>query len=141
MTHRAIGIVRAATGVFAALLAVVSLLPAGRGPGGWDSHIHPALQNSLHVPSYAILLVGLAMSVAPGRRSAGGALLLAAVLSAAYGGVLEAFQAFVPGRTAAVDDALLNVAGIALAMPVAWWLTRRLLARQAAELEQAKRPT
>ncbi len=126
MTGRATRAIRITTGVYATALAVASLLPSEGRLGGWDSSFSPDLQNALHVPCYTVLAVGVALSISAGAAATVGALLLAGAATAVFGVVLEAVQILIPGRTGCVDDVVLNLAGIAAAMPIAWWLTRRM---------------
>lgn len=55
------------------------------------------------------------------------------IAAAAYGGVMEVGQLWVPGRFASVQDGLINTLGAAVGALLAWWLivaTRRVLARR-----------
>ena len=94
---------------YALLLAAVSLLPSGTGPlSGWDTAISPTLQNALHVPAYAALVVLIARALGrPTPLQLG----LAALACCAFGGLLECAQAAIPGRFGSVTDMLLNGLG------------------------------
>jgi len=90
-----------------------SSLPRVSMPGGSEGGFGLA-SNLFHLPLYATLSFFLSMSLAGGRpqdltlRLGAAALILAA----AYAALDEWHQSFVPGRTAAVSDFLLDVAGI-----------------------------
>ena len=101
-------------------LAVVSLLPSGNGRmGGWDEGVSPTWQNALHVPAYALLVV-IACAAWPATQGAGyRRIALVALLCGAYGALLEFTQTWVPGRSACVSDALLNILGVSAGVFVA----------------------
>ncbi len=103
---------RVGAAAYAALLAVLSLLPSGQGRlGGWDEAVSPGLQNVLHVPAYAALAVLVWLGL--GRRTVGWLVLVAAG-SAAFGAGLEFAQAAIPGRMGSIMDAGLNAVGVVL---------------------------
>lgn len=121
------------TGLYVVLLAAVSLLPSGaRALRGWDRSIRPEIQNALHVPAYAVLVIMASRSLLGAYRIRRAAV-VAALACCAYGAVLEALQALIPGRTGSVLDALLNVVGVGvgLAVIVAARLARSRLANTA----------
>lgn len=99
--------------LYTVLLTVTSLLPsAGRAAGGWDSALSPRVQNTLHVPAYA-LLAALWLTAAARLWPLGlsGAIAIALVCIV-YGAGLEWIQASViPGRTGSYADALWNTLG------------------------------
>ena len=99
---------------YAALLALVSLLPSGTAaPGGWDTFMSPTMQNCLHLPAYAIL-VGLVLASASGQMKTERRIAAAAIAaSLAFGILLEWFQQFVPGRCASLTDLVSNAMGVA----------------------------
>lgn len=100
-------------GGYAAVLIVGSVLPAGDSAtlSRWSRLVSPGLQNLLHVPAYAGLVVLAAWPIkqTPHRRLA-----LIALGAAALGAGLEAAQAAIPGRFGSPTDALLNMLGIGL---------------------------
>ena len=103
------------TATYVVALTAGSLLPSGtEQAGGWDSSISPTLQNALHAPAYAGLLVLATLSLPMSARVSPGALLGTALACIALGGVLELAQALVPGRAADPLDAVLNGAGVVL---------------------------
>lgn len=121
--HRA---VRLSCVAYVGLIALLSLLPSGTGwLRGWDASVTPNLQNLLHLPAYAVLLL-LAWGCLPRPKAAGAASLLAvAATCVAYGVALEFAQTIVPGRTGSLSDVMLNAGGvgIALTLLLAWrWL-------------------
>ena len=100
-----------------ALMFVIFLLSSVpgdvRGTQFWLlTDLKPTVQNTLHVPLYG-LLQWLWMKVfrKPGRSRAA-VIGLSALVVVAYGICDELHQAFVPGRYAAVQDVLLNIAGV-----------------------------
>lgn len=104
---------RVAAFVYALALIVLSVLPSGKGVlGGWDQDIAPSLQNTLHVPVYALLAVLVTFAMPPRLGNSRGRLLLVALCCCVFGLILEFAQVFVPGRSASVIDALLNVVGV-----------------------------
>jgi VanZ family protein len=127
---------RIITVVYWLALATASLLPSGKNVlGGWDQDIDPTWQNWLHLPAYAGLTVLVSLSVAV-KRSVGARSILGIVLSCCiFGALMECAQVFIPGRSAGVDDALINVAGAAVGCPVAIWLCRRPQVRVSAGIE------
>jgi len=100
----------AITGFAAGVVAVsvLSLIPSDALPGieVWDK-----LQ---HLLAYLVLAVTGAVAF-PGRRS----LPWLAIGLLILGCVLEAIQAFVPGRVADVDDAVANAIGVGLGLVIA----------------------
>lgn len=92
---------------------------------------HHVIRKTAHVGVYFVfsLLISRAVRLGhPGSRWRFA--LVAVVLVAAYATVDEIHQSFVPGRTAAVEDVVLDVAGGAAAQVVAgmlafWWGGRR----------------
>ncbi len=103
---RRVAITAFAAGVVA--VSVLSLIPSGELP---VIDVSDKLQ---HVLAYLVLAVTGAIAI-PGRRSfpwlAIGLLLL--------GCVLEATQAFVPGRVAVIDDVIANAVGVGLGLVIA----------------------
>ena len=119
--------VRLVTGVYTLLLAVASLLPSGKDVlGNWDSEIDPTWQNWLHLPAYAGLVVLVVLSLSASRKVGVRELVCVAAACCAFGVSLELAQVVIPGRTASVTDALINVAGAIFGFPVAAWLCKRL---------------
>ncbi len=102
------------TVAYAGALAVASLLPSGTGAlRGWDAALSPTLQNVLHVPAYAalVILASLAVSVSP--RTGRSGILWVALACGVFGAGLESAQAGIPGRMASALDVMLNTAGVA----------------------------
>jgi VanZ family protein len=85
--------------------------------------IPPNIQNTLHVPAYAILAGAWCWALPAWLR--GPALLAAAAcfLASAYGVFDEWHQSFVPGRYASFTDVALDVAGALIGT----WLAGRYL--------------
>jgi len=72
------------------------------------------IQNILHLPVYGLLgllwILTLRTRGFPENRS----VWLAILLSSAYGGLMEFYQIWVPGRVPSATDFLVNVGGILL---------------------------
>ena len=106
--------IRVLAGAYAAALAAVSLLPAGAGAlGGWDRRIAPTVQNAVHVPAYALLVILAVSALSPAGAYRGRTLAWVAIACCLFGLVLDIAQAAIPGRVFSLTDALLNVAGVA----------------------------
>jgi len=95
-------------------LFVLSSIPDNGGGGHIIGLVTPRIQNFLHIPVYGLLallwIFTLRAYGSSERRSA----LLAILLSAAYGGIMEFWQFWIPGRFASTMDMVLNVTGILL---------------------------
>ncbi len=95
-------------------LFVLSSIPDNGDSGFILGFVTPAIQNFLHIPVYGLLallwIITLRAYGSSDRRS----ILLAILLSAAYGGVMEILQFWIPGRFASLMDFSLNVTGILL---------------------------
>ena len=117
-----------ATAAYAALLAVVSLLPSGASaPLQWDAALTPNIQNVSHVPAYAILAVLATAAWLKGRPAGVAAMTICGAVCAAYGAALELAQALVPGRTASLADGVSNLAGVIVGvLAIAGWRRLRL---------------
>ena len=115
MTARVKTGIRLATIADTILLAAVSLLPSGSGPlGGWDSAITPDLQDALHVPAYALLVI-LATAAWRTRSRSGAAPGIAIALACVgFGALMELAQSVIPGRMCSLGDGLVNALGVAL---------------------------
>lgn len=115
--HRRAGrrLVAACLAAYMALLAFVSLMPVGPDSALGATETRRLANNLLHVPAYAFLAVGWAVCMERWTARASGLRvpLVAFMLAALYGGLLEAAQAWVPGRAASAGDLLLNAAGAA----------------------------
>ena len=109
--RKAIGLITAA---YVLALAAASLLPSGTGPlRGWDTALAPSLQNALHVPAYAVLLLLAAASLARPTGLSNIAIAVIACGCFTYGAALEFAQAAIPGRFGSLTDILLNAVGVA----------------------------
>ena len=113
--------------VLMAFISLTSSIPATEQPTdllvptllAW---VPPSLQNTLHVPVYALLamLIGRALRLWTLPVTIAGILALAAATT--FGILDEWHQLSVPGRFATATDVLLNTAGAAIGV----WLNRRL---------------
>ncbi|MDY0169840.1 MAG: VanZ family protein [Thermoguttaceae bacterium] len=100
--------------LYALAIVVVTLLPSGRGTplAGWDTSISPSVQNTLHLPAYAVLVVLLMAAFGRSARRPWLALGLITAGCIAFGLASEWLQAAViPGRFGSLTDALSNTIG------------------------------
>ncbi len=103
--------------VYMLAIWVLSSIPGGSlDIKGMDWLTAPTTQNLLHIPLYGGLAYVWVVSLL--RLNHTRPLVLAAVLTIAYGIVDEYHQSFVPGRYASVADVALNCVGAGL---VLWW--------------------
>ena len=101
--------------VYWALLATASLLPSGTGPlKGWDAAIAPDLQDALHLPAYAGLVILLSLAWSVRHRVTARSVAIIALVCAVFGTAMELAQLVIPGRTCALGDGLVNIAGAVL---------------------------
>ncbi len=127
------GLVLWGAGAYFGLFLLANVLPSGaNAPLGWDAAVTPDLQNALHVPTSAGLVVAAGLAVGRSERTRWLAVLAGC---AGYASVLECSQALVPGRTASVMDLVMNLVGVA-AGGLAVAAVRRL--RGAGSLEAAE---
>ncbi|MDY7009783.1 MAG: VanZ family protein [Planctomycetota bacterium] len=121
------------TGAYILLLAGVSLLPSGAGVlGGWDTAISPGLQNLLHVPAYAVLVILVILALRPSFKTGLASMAWISLGCCVFGLVLEFAQAAIPGRTGSLTDVLLNTAGVAVGCLAAIWWRAAIRTRQSA---------
>ena len=103
------------TAIYTALLTTASLLPSGQGPlGGWDASISPNLQNGLHLPAYAGLVVLWTLSYSTRSPLTTRSILAVTCACVAFGAAMELAQSVIPGRTCGLGDALANTGGTVL---------------------------
>jgi VanZ family protein len=115
---------------YTAALVAVSLLPSGaNAPAHWDEGISSFLQDALHLPAYAGLVVLLAFAWSVRHPIKVGSLAAIAIICATFGGMMELAQSVIPGRTCSLGDALVNVAGAILGFLVALFGRRFLTSR------------
>jgi glycopeptide antibiotics resistance protein len=85
----------------------------------------PALQNLLHIPVYAVLAMLWYRTLRLASVSLRASMVLALLLTAAYGMADEFHQLYVPGRYASLTDTALNCLGAVLGAWLGqWWDTR-----------------
>ncbi|GEM_PF-1125927 len=96
------------------VLFFVSSLPGTETSQNALSNLPSTLQNLLHIPAFGILALLWIISLQYFSLSKKTVLRIAIILSAAYGGVLELYQTWVPGRFSSLEDFLLNCIGILL---------------------------
>lgn len=115
MTRRGRKILWLATAVYTAGLLAGSLLPSGEGPlGGWDAALTPDVQDALHLPVYAGLVILLSAALAMHIRLTAARTAWIALACVGLGVLMELSQAFIPGRTCSLKDGLVNAAGVVL---------------------------
>jgi len=103
-------------------LFVLSSIP-DNGDGGYIiSFITPTIQNLLHIPVYGLLALLWIFTLRAYGSFEHRSILLAILLSVAYGGIMEIWQLWVPGRFASLMDFFLNVTGILLFV----WIYQRV---------------
>jgi len=108
------------------LLLVLSLIPGRAEPGDsvfvWAVAMTPTLlQKLMHLLLYAVLAFLWAWTL-EALESVRVRFVVAALLAVSFGAVMELAQTYVPGRFGTLTDALLNGAGAALGLLMAWML-------------------
>ncbi|WP_405242418.1 VanZ family protein [Lentisalinibacter salinarum] len=108
------------------LLLVLSLIPGRAEPGDsvfvWAVAMTPTvLQKVMHLLLYGLLAFMWAWTL-EALESVRIRLVVAALLAASFGVVMELAQTQVPGRFGTLVDALLNGTGAALGLIIAWLL-------------------
>jgi VanZ family protein len=115
MTRRGEKTLWLAMAVYAAALMTASLLPSGEGPlGSWDAALTPELQDALHLPAYAGLVVLVSAALATRVRLTVAGTVWIGLACVGLGAMMECCQAFIPGRTCSLKDGLVNAAGAVL---------------------------
>ena len=95
-------------------LFVLSSIPDNGDSGFILGFVTPAIQNFLHIPVYGLLALLWIFTLRAYGAAEHRSILLAILLSAAYGGIIEFCQFWIPGRFASFMDFFLNVTGILL---------------------------
>jgi VanZ family protein len=90
-------------------------------------HLHDVVRKLAHFAEYLVLGVLLYRALAVPGRSASRAAVTALALAAFYSLIDELHQSFVPGRTGALADCAIDVAGAGagLALVTTWVAARR----------------
>jgi len=95
-------------------LFALSSIP-DNGDGGYIiGFVTPRIQNFLHIPAFGLLAILGIVTLRNRGFTEHRSILLAILLSAAYGGIIEICQFWIPGRFASLMDFFLNVTGILL---------------------------
>jgi len=103
------------TAIYTALLTTASLLPSGQGPlGGWDASISPDLQDALHLPAYAGLVILWALLWSTRSPLSTRSILAVTCACVLFGAAMELAQSVIPGRTCGLGDGLANTGGTVL---------------------------
>jgi len=99
---------------YMAAIFILSSIPDTGDTGQVMGFVPSTIQNILHLPVYGLLgllwIFTLRARGVPENRS----VWLAILLSSAYGGLMESYQIWVPGRFPSATDFFVNVAGILL---------------------------
>lgn len=85
-----------------------------------DAAVDAPLRSLAHVAAFGVLGCLVALALAPGRELSPRRALLAIVLATLYGALDEVHQAFVPDRTAQLEDLVLDAAGVIAGVTVVW---------------------
>ncbi len=116
LSGRAWGLVMVAYGLLLAGLALAPMDSSALTPR-FLVDISPDVQNLMHAPCFGLLaLIGLRTFRVSGRKHRGLVFVGVGLGTTLFSGILEAGQAFVPGRYGSLTDVLFNVAGIAAAL-------------------------
>ncbi len=111
-------------------LFALSSIPDNGDSGFILGFVTPTIQNLLHIPVYGLLALLWIFTLRAYGSSGHRSILLAILLSAAYGGIMEFWQLWIPGRFASLMDFFLNVTGILLFT----WIYRVRYQRSAAKI-------
>jgi len=111
-------------------IIVMSSIPDTGDPGYLEEFASPTIQNLLHIPAYGFLALLWIFTLRGHGLSTQRSILLAILLSAAYGAVIEILQILIPGRFASFMDFFLNLTGILLFV----WLYQRFTVLRAPSL-------
>ena len=84
------------------------------------------LQNTLHVPAYAVLAWTTWWALGAWVRTPRARVIGACAIASAYGIFDEWHQSFVPGRHASLIDLVLDVTGVAVGIWLAVWIGSRV---------------
>ena len=99
---------------YMAVIFMLSSMPDTGETGQVTAFVSPPIQNILHLPAYGLLgllwIFTLRTRGFPENRS----IRIAILVSSAYGGLMEIYQIWVPGRFPSFFDFFVNVAGILL---------------------------
>lgn len=112
--------------LYAGVLVALSLSPTGPATGSETARmVKRWLFNLTHVPAYALLTLLVYWALSRTLHAQRGRLMLAAVLAATLGVMLEVLQRWVPGRFPDVVDGSLNALGCVLTILMLWGRKRR----------------
>ncbi len=99
---------------YMAVIFMLSSIPDTGDTGQVTAFVSPTIQNIFHLPAYGLLgllwIFTLRTRGFPENRS----VWLAILLSSAYGGLMEIYQIWVPGRFPSILDFFVNVSGVLL---------------------------
>jgi len=95
-------------------ILLLSSIPDTGDTGHAIASVSPTIQNVLHIPVYGLLGLLWILTLRAHRFPENRSVWIAILLSSAYGGLMEFYQIWIPGRFPSVMDFLFNVAGILL---------------------------
>ena len=84
----------------------------------WNPNISPEVQNMLHMPAYAMLMICMSLALTASIRFRIVGVIASVIICFSFGVLMEYVQKFV-GRTFDKNDIFLNSIGIMLALPAA----------------------
>jgi len=108
--------------VYMAAIFMVSSTPRTGTRWYIPSLFSPTVHNLLHIPAYGLLALSWILTLRSNGFSRQRSMSVAVVIASAYGGFIEFYQAWVPGRFSSIIDFFLNVVGILLFS----WLFQKL---------------
>ncbi len=119
-----------AVSLYTAALTAASLMPVGGDSALASTATRRFINNSLHLPAYALLAwLWTAQLRAVMRNSSRGRTMFAACFAAVcFGTCMEIAQHFVPGRGAELRDFLTNSLGVGVAALLMWIRARSIAA-------------
>lgn len=115
--------------LFMAVIFILSSVP-GEAEGIsfiFMNHLHPTLQNLLHIPLYAILQILWLRSFTRLGKKGFELIFICLVITIGYGIFDEFHQMLVPGRYGSLEDIVLNIIGACLGIGL-FLLLQRLMA-------------
>ena len=120
----------AMTAAYATIVFCASLMASGQSlPLLGSLSFSPLVQNMLHMPAYALLMLCVSLSMSVTMRKGWLSVILSVLICFGIGLLLEYLQGLVAGRTSSSEDVMLNTTGIMLGLPAALTWRARTFAR------------
>jgi len=113
---------------------LLSSIPDTGETGHAMASVSPTIQNVLHIPVYGLLALLWIFTLRTHGFNKYKSVWAAILLSAAYSGLIELYQLWIPGRVPSFVDFFANVAGILLFV----WLYRASCQRSAFSYQQER---